>query len=157
MKAFLPAASDHPFLINVTTGAAQLPPIPGSSSYATTKIVGVKLFEYVLAENPHIHVVSVHPGGVMTDMGHKAKAAGFESPPDDSSSIPCPFPLSANNQVVDLGAQFIVWACSPEAEFLKGRMIWCNWDVDELKAKKAQIEADPMLMTMGVYGWPYQP
>jgi hypothetical protein len=58
--------------------------------------------------------------------------------------------------IVDLGANFIVWACSPEAEFLKGRMIWCNWDVEQLVAKKAQIEADPMLMTTGVYGWPYQ-
>lgn len=62
VQAFLPAASDHPYLINVTTGAAILPPIPGFSSYATTKIIGVKLFEYVLAESPHVHVVSVHPG-----------------------------------------------------------------------------------------------
>jgi NAD(P)-dependent dehydrogenase (short-subunit alcohol dehydrogenase family) len=69
VQAFLPAASDHPYLINVTTGAAILPPIPGFSSYATTKIIGVKLFEYVLAESPHVHVVSVHPGGVMTIWG----------------------------------------------------------------------------------------
>ena len=59
--------------------------------------------------------------------------------------------------LVDLGSNFIVWACSPEAAFLRGRMIWCNWDVDELKEKKEVIEKDPALMTTGVYGWPYQP
>ena len=46
------------------------------------------LDEYVAAENPHVRVVSVHPGGVMTDMGHKAKAAGFEIPADDSERPP---------------------------------------------------------------------
>lgn len=92
VQAFLPSALEHPYLINVTTGAALLPPAmtPGFSSYTTTKIVGVKLFEFVLAENPHVHVVSVHPGGVMTDMGHKAKAAGIEIPGDDSMYHPSP-------------------------------------------------------------------
>jgi NAD(P)-dependent dehydrogenase (short-subunit alcohol dehydrogenase family) len=91
VQAFLPAVSNHPYLIHVTTGAAILPPIPGFSSYATTKIIGVKLFEYVLAENPHVHAVSVHPGGVMTDMGHKAKDAGFEIPQDDSEFFQLPY------------------------------------------------------------------
>jgi hypothetical protein len=36
-------------------------------------------------------------------------------------------------------------------------MVWCNWDVDELKGKKEAIEKDATLMTTGVYGWPYQP
>lgn len=59
--------------------------------------------------------------------------------------------------IVELGASFIVWCCSPEASFLKGKLAWCNWDVDELKAKKETIEADPAMLTTAMYGWPFQP
>jgi len=55
--------------------------------------------------------------------------------------------------VVELPASFIVWAASPEAEFLKGKFIWANWDVDELKAKKEELLASPQL-TFGLLGWP---
>jgi NAD(P)-dependent dehydrogenase (short-subunit alcohol dehydrogenase family) len=68
ISAFLKSSSPSPTLVNVTTGAALLPPAPTFSSYATSKITGVNVFEYVAAENPNIHVVSVHPGGVMTRM-----------------------------------------------------------------------------------------
>jgi hypothetical protein len=44
---------------------------------------------------------------------------------------------------------------SPEAQFLKGKYLWANWDVDELKAKAKEIEAGPQL-TIGLVGWPFQ-
>ena len=34
----------------------------------------------------------------------------------------------------------MVWAVSPEAKFLKGKLLWSNWDVDELKAMRKEIE-----------------
>lgn len=50
---------------------------------------------------------------------------------------------------MELPAHSILWACSPEAHFLKGRIFWANWDVEELKALKAEIESGSMLtMTM---------
>jgi hypothetical protein len=39
-----------------------------------------------------------------------------------------------------LAAQFYVWLASPEAEFLKGKFVWVNWDVDELKARADEIK-----------------
>ena len=51
----------------------------------------------------------------------------------------------------------MVWAVSPEAAFLQGRLIWCNWDVEELKAKKEKIVAEPAFLNVGVVGWPFQP
>ncbi len=48
---------------------------------------------------------------------------------------------------VELPASFVVWAYSPEARFLKGKTVWANWDVDGLKARKAEIEAGGMLTT----------
>lgn len=49
-------------------------------------------------------------------------------------------------------ADFAVWAVSPEAEFLKGKFIWSNWDVDELIAKKEELLASNEI-TIGLVGW----
>lgn len=43
---------------------------------------------------------------------------------------------------------------SPEAAFLKGRTVWANWDVDELKAQAETIQAG-VAHTSGLNGWPY--
>ena len=51
---------------------------------------------------------------------------------------------------MDLPAGFAVWLCSPEADFLRGKFLWSNWDVEELKAKKDVIENDPSQLTMGL-------
>jgi hypothetical protein len=53
----------------------------------------------------------------------------------------------------DLAGSFVVWLCSPEAKFLKDKFVWTNWDVDELKAKAAEIQNSP-LFTIGLTGWP---
>jgi hypothetical protein len=42
--------------------------------------------------------------------------------------------------LVSLPASFNVWLASPEADFLKGKFLWTNWDVDELKAQAKEIE-----------------
>lgn len=58
--------------------------------------------------------------------------------------------------LVSLPADFMVWAVSQDAAFLHGRMIWCNWDVDELKSKKDRIISDAGFMNLGMIGWPFQ-
>jgi hypothetical protein len=32
-----------------------------------------------------------------------------------------------------------VWLASAESDFVRGRMLWATWDIDELKAKKDEI------------------
>jgi len=59
----------------------------------------------------------------------------------------------ADCDLVELTAGFFVWLASPEAEFLKGKFVWSNWDVDELKAKREELEGTPNL-TLGLLGWP---
>jgi len=55
--------------------------------------------------------------------------------------------------VVKLPADFVVWVTSPEAEFLKDRYVWVNWDVEELKGMKEEIlKGDLLKMTLK--GWP---
>lgn len=41
--------------------------------------------------------------------------------------------------LVSLPADFLVWAASPEADFLRGKIVYASWDVDELKERRSQI------------------
>lgn len=59
-----------------------------------------------------------------------------------------------NSNLVSLPASFNVWLASPEARFLKGKFLWCNWDVDELKAQAEEIEKGTKL-SIGLVGWPF--
>jgi hypothetical protein len=60
----------------------------------------------------------------------------------------------ADFDLVSLPASFNVWLASPEAHFLKGKFLWTNWDVDELKAQAKEIEAGTRL-SIGLGGWPF--
>ncbi|KAF5131500.1 hypothetical protein E5D57_007855 [Metarhizium anisopliae] len=46
----------------------------------------------------------------------------------------------------------MVWLASPEADLLKGKYIWANWDVIELKERAKEI-AESYLFTMKLGGW----
>ena len=46
-----------------------------------------------------------------------------------------------------------MWLASSEADFLKGRFVWANWDVDEMLEKKDLIQQNGML-TICLGGWP---
>jgi hypothetical protein len=48
----------------------------------------------------------------------------------------------------------MVWLASPEAAFLKGKYIWANWDVSEMKDRAEEIAASDLL-TMKLGGWPF--
>lgn len=61
------------------------------------------------------------------------------------------------SMVVKLPAHFLLWMTSPEARFLRGRFVWANWDVKQLKAREKEIEESPQMLTSNVLGWPYQP
>jgi hypothetical protein len=58
-----------------------------------------------------------------------------------------------NAPPADLAGSFTVWLCSPEATFLKNKLVWANWDVDEMKAKAVEIQNSPAF-TMNLTGWP---
>ncbi|KAH7403405.1 hypothetical protein BKA64DRAFT_776861 [Cadophora sp. MPI-SDFR-AT-0126] len=124
--------------VHVSTGGAHLLPLgSGMSGYAISKLAATRVVDYFGMENlGRVRVMNVHPGVLQTDMNRKAVEAGFVLPYDD----------------VELSASFIVWSASHEAEFLKGKLIWANWDVEELKAKKEILEKTDEL-TIGLIGW----
>lgn len=45
-----------------------------------------------------------------------------------------------------------MWLTSSEAKFLKGKFVWCNWDVDEMKMNAREIESTSLL-TLGLTGF----
>jgi NAD(P)-dependent dehydrogenase (short-subunit alcohol dehydrogenase family) len=127
-KSFLKYANHEAVLIHLATAVTHIPPIPTFSGYSASKLAQQRLFEHVQVENPQYQIIGVHPGVVESEMNKKAAAMAAQ----DTATLP---------------ADFIVWAASKEAEFLKGRAVWASWDIDELKAKKDEILADPTMLT----------
>lgn len=60
-------------IVNVSTGVAHIPAIPGGSGYGTSKNAGVRFLEFVAAEEEGVRVVNVHPGVVETEMYVKSE------------------------------------------------------------------------------------
>lgn len=61
--------------------------------------------------------------------------------------------IDASGSIADLPASFCVWLASGASDFLKGRLVWANWDVNEMKAKAQEIVRKDLL-TMRLSGWP---
>jgi hypothetical protein len=61
-----------------------------------------------------------------------------------------------NKCIVSLPRDFAVWLVSDEAKFLRGKLVWCNWDVKELLAKKEEILNSQELMTIVLSGLSFQ-
>lgn len=141
LKAFVPLAEpSHATVLSLTTGLAALhsKSLPGLSAYMASKFAQNKIIEYLSSEHPNIFAAIIHPGLIETAIFNKAGA--------DPKTLPM--------DKVELPAHFIVWMSSPEAKFLDGRIVWANWDVEELKAKSDAIQSSQD-MTSGIYGWPY--
>jgi len=140
-KAFLSTANPTKAAIfGVGAGTITSPPsmFPGLSAYTSSKIAQAKVLEFIAAENPSMLVVNVHPGIVETDI--------FVQGGVSKSSVPI--------DTVQLPAHFMVWLAGPDTSFLNGKLVWVNWDVDELKAQAQSISSTP-LFTTGNIGWPY--
>ncbi|EED15916.1 3-oxoacyl-[acyl-carrier-protein] reductase, putative [Talaromyces stipitatus ATCC 10500] len=140
-QAFLRhAVPQDAVIVETNSSAAHLNFAPAFVSYSVAKLAVYRLwdslgFEF---EKAGMRVYHVQPGVVNTDMNKEAggvKAVGFE----DHVSLP---------------ASFNLWLTSPEAKFLKGKFLWANWDVDELKIRAKEIE-EGSEFNIQVVGWPF--
>lgn len=73
LQAFLPLAATTrgAKLFNTGSGIghwAPLPEVPGVFGYAASKAAALKILDYFAAENPDIHVVSIMPGIIATEI-----------------------------------------------------------------------------------------
>ncbi|KAL6238476.1 hypothetical protein BDW75DRAFT_201417 [Aspergillus navahoensis] len=123
------AHEDRPVtFINLTTAGILFPPFPGMGAYVSSKMAAVKLLQSFAAENPHVRLHNVHPGLLETAMSAKLE-----------EKIKLPYAYDD----ISLPADFLVWTASPEAEFLKNKIVFAAWDVDELKARTKEIVGGP--------------
>lgn len=62
--------------------------------------------------------------------------------------------MDADCSLVSLPGCFNVWLASREAAFLRGKYLWTNWDVEELRTRAKELETTPEL-TIALVGWPF--
>jgi NADP-dependent 3-hydroxy acid dehydrogenase YdfG len=72
IRACLHHAAPNAALLSVNAAMATLPPIPGFSAYAASRIASAKLHECFQAEHPELRVVNVQPGVIKTYLGDKS-------------------------------------------------------------------------------------
>lgn len=94
-----------------------------------------RFYEFTQFENLQMRIVVAHPGAVQRKMACKAQAA-----------YKADLGLTAN-KLPYLAARTSVLLASKEAEFLKARSIWAICDIQEIKARREEILADPTLLT----------
>ncbi|KAF4943488.1 hypothetical protein FGADI_13378 [Fusarium gaditjirri] len=120
LQSFGPFLTSNAYVFNTSTGMVHVRPIAQGWAYTAVKAAVFKMFEYLQDDNPEWHVVQIQPGVIRTELNERFDIVGQDDPA--------------------LVAHFYVWLASPEAEFLKGRFVWVNWDVDELKARADEIK-----------------
>ena len=84
-------------------------------------------------EDSDIKFLNVHP--------EQIASGGF----DRSKAPPTPWWYGRRPD----GPPFFAWAATTETDGLSGRFMWAEWDIEELKAKKAEIlDEDLLLLTV---------
>jgi NAD(P)-dependent dehydrogenase (short-subunit alcohol dehydrogenase family) len=169
VQAFVPLSSSAPdgspaTILNVATGT-HMAPMAGYGIYMVSKAANHKMMDFVAAEHPELHVVSLSPGVILTEMSEPAKdmVSKWDSrefvlfsflrtvDPDRRFSTAHDLlwagsGLFANMMLLaDLPGHFCVWLASPEARFLKSKFVWANWDADELITRKEEIQNSRLL------------
>ncbi len=97
----------------------------GASAYQTAKFAACRLTEFMDQEyhDQGVIAIVIHPGGVKTELA-------LNMPPDFHGYL---------TDTASLPADTLVWLVKERREWLAGRFISANWDVDELERKKNEI------------------
>ncbi|KAB5542742.1 hypothetical protein GE09DRAFT_1243962 [Coniochaeta sp. 2T2.1] len=137
LQAWVPLSGSGATLINISSMTAHAVPAPmvPNFAYAMSKAANLKMVDFFAHENPGIHVVNVQPGIINTDLGGPDK------------------PVYVAPDTTDLPAQFCVWLLTPQAQFLKSKFVWANWDFEELMARRDEV-VKTRALTWGLEGVP---
>lgn len=125
---FLPLVvkSNTKTVVNVSSmGAHALS--KGASAYQTARFALCRFTEFVDSEhwNQGLVAITINPGGVKTKLALRMPEENHGWLTDD----------------VSLSADFLVWLAREKRDWLSGRFVSANWDVEELEAAKEDIIA----------------
>jgi NAD(P)-dependent dehydrogenase (short-subunit alcohol dehydrogenase family) len=98
---------------------------PGASAYQTAKFAIMRFTEFIDSEYGEQGLIafSSHPGGIPTEL-----------------ALNMPENMHANlNNTPELAGDTLGWLTKERREWLAGRYVSCNWDVEELESKKDTI------------------
>ncbi|KNG44456.1 GMC oxidoreductase [Stemphylium lycopersici] len=119
-------ASSSKIIINVASIGA-VTTAPHNSAYGTSKSAAMRFTEYINQDhgegNEGMVAIAVHPGGVQTELG-------------------LGMPEHMHGFLVDtseLAGDTLLWLGAERREWLGGRYVSANWDLEELSAKKEEI------------------
>jgi NAD(P)-dependent dehydrogenase (short-subunit alcohol dehydrogenase family) len=77
VQAMLPLLAHEAKVFNISSSIAHVRLMPHCWAYAASKMANTKMFDYLQAENPNLHVVNVHPGIVNTDINASTEHEGL--------------------------------------------------------------------------------
>ncbi|KAH7251389.1 hypothetical protein BKA59DRAFT_491890 [Fusarium tricinctum] len=127
VQQFLKHSQPGDTIINIGSGAGHLPCIPRYSAYSSSKLAFAKVIEFVQLEHPDLRVFNINPGAIATDMQKKS---------GDIATV----------DSIRLPGSYCVWlAASQDADTLKGRFLWTNWDVKEVMQRADEIKEQNLL------------
>ncbi|KAI3331451.1 NAD(P)-binding protein [Xylariaceae sp. AK1471] len=139
-RAFVHNAAPDAVAVAINSWGAHLSLNDAFSSYCVAKMAVYRLWDTVAIANPNLRIYHTQPGVIITEMNLSVGGAeSFENVKTDDVSLP---------------ASFNLWLASPEAKFLNKKFLWCNWDIEELKARAKELEEGPEL-NVGLVGWPW--
>lgn len=87
VQAFIPMAASGAKLFNLSSCLAHLAPVAPVEdvfAYSITKLASTRMFDFVAAEKPELHVVNVHPGITDTEINANTDVKGV----DEGTSAP---------------------------------------------------------------------
>ncbi len=117
-------------ILNVSS-IGVLRPRPGASAYHTGKLALLRFGEFVNAEygEEGILCYGIHPGGVMTELALRM--------PKDKHYLLIDAP--------ELGAETIVWLTGQRKDWLAGRYVSVNWDMEEFEKMREKVVKEDLL------------
>ncbi|KAK3702114.1 hypothetical protein LTR37_015089 [Vermiconidia calcicola] len=129
-------ASGEKTIIAVSSAAANVY-IPQQVAYASSKAALSKMICALADEHAPatdgVRMVSFHPGIIYT-------AAAAQFVPKEAFEW----------EDLNMTGNFAVWLAGKESEFLHGRFVWAQWDVDELLALKEKMANDRSFLKIGL-------
>ncbi|CAM1508105.1 Fc.00g049530.m01.CDS01 [Cosmosporella sp. VM-42] len=99
---------------------------PGQSSYTSSKAASNMIVEQLNLEYPNLRVFNVHPGMAKSSVLRQELEIYAKDTPE-------------------LFGSFTVYLAGPQADFLRGRFVAANWDVEDMERHQAEIASQGLL------------